>query len=185
MVDFENDAATPEAPTEDKLKRVMALAELMVAQERAVAAMENELKDAKAALLKTQTEDLPDLMEEIGMLAVTLQDGSSVKVVEDLTCGITVANRDAAHAWLIENGFGGLIKTQVITEFGRGQLDEAINYAQEASRLHPENPAALKDAVHPATLKSFVKEQLESGKEAFPMELFNVRPFNRAKYQKA
>lgn len=183
-IDFESDLREPEAPSEDKLQQVMALAYLMVEQEREVAALEEALKETKAALQRTQTEDLPALMEEIGMLSVTLKDGSKVDVVEDIQCGIKVADRDAAHKWLIDNGFGGLIKTQVITEFGRGQLEDAINYAAEANAKFPANPAGVKDTVHPATLKSFLKEQLEKG-AALPMELFGVRPFNRAKYQKA
>lgn len=183
-IDFETDVATPEAPSDDKLAQVMRLAQVMVEQELAVAAMEEELKDLKAALLRTQTEDLPTLMEEIGMLSVTLKDGSKVEVVEDINCAIKVADRAAAHQWLIDNNFGGLIKTQVVTEFGRGQLDDAIRYAQEANSKFPENPAGVKDTVHPATLKSFVKEQLEKG-APIPMELFGVRPFNRAKYKKA
>lgn len=183
-IDFEQDVAQEEPLSKDKLERVMQLAQRMVDQEFEVKALEDELKNAKALLFKTQTEDLPLLMEELGMLSVTLKDGSKVDVVEDIQCGIAVAARDEAHNWLIQNGFGGLIKTQVITEFGRGQIEDAVKYAQEANERFPENPAGVKDAVHPATLKSFLKEQLEKG-AALPMELFGVRPFNRAKYTKA
>lgn len=166
------------------LERVMALALVMVQQERAVAALEEELREAKAALERTRTEALPDLMTEIGMTMVKLADGSTVEVVPDVHCAITEANRAAAHAWLVENGFGGLIKTKVVTEFGRGELDAAVQYAREANEKFPDHPATMQDGVHPLTLKSFVKEQLEKA-APIPMELFGIRPYNRAKYKAA
>jgi hypothetical protein len=36
------------------------------------------------------------------------------------------------------------------------------------------------ERVHPSTLKSFVKEQMEAGR-AIPFDLFAIHPFNRVK----
>lgn len=182
-LDFEKDAADTAAEPAS-LERVMELANLMVEREKEVSRLEQELKEAKAALAAVQTEDLPRMMEEIGMKLVMLADGSKVEVVDDVHCGITEARRDAAHKWLVDNGFGGLIKTQVIVSFDRGELDAACAYTEELNRMDPEHPAAMKDAVHPATLKSFVKEQLAAGAE-IPQDLFGIHPFSRAKYQPA
>lgn len=181
---FANDAETEPAKDETELQRIVRLAELMVAQAREVAELEQKLKEAKAALRRTETEDLPELMREVGLDSVKLNDGSTVEVIEDVDCGISQARRADAHAWLVENGFGGLIKTQVITAFDRGEIEAAMEYARQASEHWPEHPAELKDAVHPATLKSFVKEQLEKGAE-LPYELFGVRPYARARYKAA
>lgn len=186
VIDFSADAQAAEqaVPTEDSLQRIIALANRMVKEGSEVERLEAELRDAKAQLERTQTETLPDLMTELGVPMLKLPDGSTIQVVPDVQCGITEANRPAAHAWLVANGFGGLIKTQVITEFGRGEIERAANYVREANEQFPDNPAGVKEAVHPQTLKSFVKEQLEKA-APIPMETFGIRPYNRAKYKAA
>lgn len=183
-LNFSDDAADRAPESEGGLKMVVKMAEVMVAQAQEVQRLDDELKSAKAALRRTETEDLPEIMREIGMASVILSDGSTISVVEDVECYISEDRRPAAHAWLVENDFGGLIKTHVITAFERGEIDEAVAYAQQATEAWPEHPATLKDAVHPATLKAFVKEQLKAG-VAIPFDLLGVRPFNRAKYKAA
>jgi hypothetical protein len=178
---IENEELAP-ATEEKSLKRVVSMATLMVQQAEAVKRLEATLKDAKAELLRMEREDLPELMREIGLSSVKLADGSTVEVVEDVECAISEERRPAAHAWLTEHGFGGLIKTQVITAFDRGELETAVEYAARASAAFPDHPALVKDTVHPATLKSFVKEQIAAG-AALPYELFGVHPFSRAKYR--
>lgn len=183
-IDFSADAENTIEASEDSLQRVIKLSELMVSQAKEVERLQQETKDAAAALFKTETETLPELMTELGMSLVKLKDGSTVEVIKDVHCAITEEKRSEAHEWLIANGFGGLIKTQVIAEFGRGERDKAIKYAQAATKKFPDHPAGMKDTVHPATLKSFVKEQLEKAAN-IPMETFGIRPFNRAKYKAA
>lgn len=183
-LNFADDAAALAAQpvAEGGLQAVIKLAELMVEQAREVAELNEKLRAAKEALRRTETEDLPEMMREIGMASVKLADGSTIEVSEDVECYISEERRPAAHTWLLEQGFGGLIKTQVITAFDRGEVEQAMTYARQATEAWPEHPATLKDAVHPATLKSFIKEQLAAG-TAIPFDLFGVRPFNRAKYK--
>lgn len=184
MIDYSADVEEVAEPAGDSLARVIKLANQMVTEGREVARLEAELRDAKAALERTQTETLPDLMTELGVPLLKLPDGSVVEVKKDVQCGISEANRAAAHAWLNANGFGGLIKTQVITEFGRGELERAATYVREANAQFPDNPAGVKETVHPMTLKSFVKEQLEKA-APIPLETFGIRPYNRATYKAA
>lgn len=160
------------------LKRVIDLAKLLVAQRDKVESMEKELKAAQADLRRIETEDLPELMREIGMASVTLDDGSIIEVTDEVQCAITEGARNAAHEWLINNGFGGLIKTEVVVTFGRGERDEAEEFAQQVGDHHPE----LVERVHPSTLKSFVKEQLEKG-IAIPFDLFGIHPYSKAKFK--
>lgn len=158
------------------LKRVIDLAKLLVAQRDKVELMEKELKVAQSDLRRIETEDLPELMREIGMASVTLDDGSIIEVADEVQCAITEAARKSAHEWLINNGFGGLIKTEVVVTFGRGERDEAEEFVQQVGDHHPE----LVERVHPSTLKSFVKEQLEKG-VAIPFDLFGIHPYSKAK----
>jgi hypothetical protein len=166
----------------DALKRIADLARLMVDAEKRVKDVDAELKTAKADLLRIQTEDLPELMSELGMTSIKLEDGSSIEVVQDVMCAISEERRPAAHAWLVGNGFGGLIKTGLNIAFERGEYDAAVAAAEELRVQFPGREVEARDAVHPATLKSFVKEQMEKG-IAIPFDLFGIHPFNKAKYK--
>lgn len=169
-----NVATEPEAPS---LQRAVTLGNLMVQMQDNVAALQLQLEAAKADLLKVETEDLPELLKELRMSAFTLEDGSKIEVKPDIQCGITEARRTAAHAWLVEHDFGGLIKTEVVKAFDRDARDEAVALAAEIQGV-------CEEKVHPATLKAFIKEQLEAG-VSLPTELFGIFPFNRAKLTRA
>jgi hypothetical protein len=176
------DVSNPEqAP--DTLKRITSLANLLVEQERLVEQAEAALNEAKEAARRTREEDLPTLMKEVGLLTVKLEDGATVEVVEEVTCYITEEWKPEAHAWLHAHGFGGLIKTNVSVAFGKDESEAARALMLELAERHlsPE----MKEAVHPSTLKSFVKETLAKAAEPdavkLPMEAFGVRPFTKAK----
>jgi hypothetical protein len=164
------------------LKRVIQLATLLVAQRALVEKLTKELTEEKEMLRRIETEDLPELMREIGMKSVTLEDGSSVEIVDEIDCAISEERRPVAHEWLIANGFGGLIKTEVSVAFGSGELEEATALAEEL-RGEDFEPSVV-DRVHPATLKSFVKEQMAKG-VTIPFDLFGIHPYSKVKLKKA
>jgi len=161
------------------LKRIVELANLMVTQTAKVTKMEDELKDAKRILQRIEQEDLPELMREVGMASVTLEDGSVIEVKEEVECGISEERRPQAHRWLIDNGFGGLIKTEVVVAFGRGEQGAAESFSAEVVQLTGQHPTVV-ERVHPATLKSFVKEQMAAG-VTVPFDTFAIHPFSKAK----
>jgi len=175
MIDFEGDAPAPG----DKLTQVKALADLLVAAETNVTACEAQFTQAKETRRRIQEDDLPELMRELGLKEVALEDGSKVAVVDEVSCAITVERRPAAHAWLTSHGFGGLIKSAITIEFGRDEFEKAKTYVAEIEQL-TEHRAELDEAVHPATLKAFLKEQLEAG-TPLPTELFGMRAYSKAK----
>lgn len=160
------------------LERVVKLATLLTEQKAEVERLDQELKKAKEAAMRTEREDLPELMSECGLKSVTLEDGSTVVIKEEVDAAITEATRGRAMAWLTDNDFGGLIKTSVAVQFDRGMHEEATRLAQELQEKF--GRAEMKEVVHPATLKSFVKEQLSAG-QPIPLDIFNVRPYNVAK----
>lgn len=159
------------------LERIVQLANLMVQQRQEVERLKGQLQTAEQDLRRLETEDLPELMREIGMQSVRLADGSTIEVVDEVECAITDAKRAAAHAWLSEHGFGGLIKTEVVVGFGRGEHEAAVACAESVG-------GELKERVHPATLKSFIKEQMAAG-TAIPFDLFGVYPYAKAKFKSA
>lgn len=164
-----------------ELARIVELAQLLVEQKARFEDLEKRTKEAKAALMRTEREDLPMLMAEAGLQELKLADGSLVKITEDCDARITEAKRAAAMEWLEANGFGGLIKTRIQLALDRGNHEEALALRDELAKTHPE--VELKEEVHHSTLKAFVKEQLAAG-NAIPMDLFSVHPYSKATIKK-
>jgi hypothetical protein len=167
--------------------RVAALVQLAVQQESEMAKATAALAAAKESLRRTLMEDLPELMQELTLTDIKLLDGTSVEIKPEIDCGISEDNRFKAHQWLRERGFGALIKTEVTAKFGREQTEQAekavelLTEAFEADGIVPE----VKEAVHPATLKSFVKERMAAAAEepdnVPPIDLFSIFSYSKAK----
>lgn len=165
------------------MKRIVTMANQLKDAQDLVTRLEDELSEAKRVLRQIEREDLPMLMAELGISELKLEDGSVVSVKEDCECSITERTREPALRWLAENGFGGLIKVQVVAAFGRGERDEALKVfeklAADAEEAEGTADVSLKEDVHASTLKAFVREQISEGKP-LPLDLFNVVPFNKA-----
>jgi hypothetical protein len=170
MIDFEADAQ-PQEPA--SLERAVQLAELLVQLRENVADLERQLNVAKADMRRVEQEDLPELMAELGLETFRLKSGEVIEVKQEIDCAITEERRKSAHAWLTSHGFGGLIKAEVSVKFGRDEHEAALACANSTG-------GELTERVHPATLKSFVKEQLAAGKP-IPFDLFGVHPYNKVK----
>lgn len=155
------------------IQRAVQLAELLLEARKKVDKLESELTTAKADVRRIEQEDLPELMQELGLETFRLKTGETIEVKLDVECGISEERRAAAHKWLTDNGFSGLIKTEVVVGFGRGEHDAALEFAGKVGGTAVER-------VHPSTLKSFIKEQMEAG-NAIPFDLFGIHPFNRVK----
>jgi hypothetical protein len=140
--------------------------------------LQRQIEDATVALAKLQADYdriinglLPGVMEELGLEEFKMQDGRKVEIKSDIKCSITEERKPAAWAWLEETQNDGIIKTAVSAAFGRGEMDEAkkAQAALEAIGVL----ASIDRSVHPSTLKSFVKEQLEKGTN-IPLDTFGV-----------
>ena len=175
-IDFASDVIQVEPPT---LERAVQLAELLVELRANVTRLERQLEVAKADARRVEQEDLPELMSELGLETFRLKSGEVIEVKQEVECGISEDRRRAAHDWLLQHGFGGLIKTEVVTTFGRGEIEQAQQLAADIAENTGNTPAVV-ERVHPSTLKSFVKEQMAAGKPV-PFDLFGVHPFNKVK----
>lgn len=160
------------------LQRVVQLAELLLKLRENVSRLETELDAAKKDVRRVEQEDLPDLMQELGLETFKLKTGETVEVKPEVECSITEEKRFAAHDWLSVHGFGGLIKTEVVVTFGRGEHEAAEGFAKEVADQGKQ--PSLIERVHPSTLKSFVKEQMAAGNPV-PFDLFGVHPYNKVK----
>ena len=182
--DFEASLTTGvEKLDQDGLKTVAELARKIRDEEEYIASLESDLKSAKKGLQKLTDEDLPTMLQEIGLSSMKLDDGSEVIVKPTYGASITkgeygtVDNRPAAYEWLREKGYDDIIKNTVACQFGRGEDDKASSFkaVAESEGYYAEQ----KTEIHPQTLRAFVKERVENGDD-FPMELFGAYVGQRA-----
>lgn len=163
------------------LERVVKMANILLEQIAEYERLEAETKAAKKRMLATEREDLPELLKEVGLTTLTLDSGQVIKLESDCEASITKANFSKAVAWLIKNECQGIIKTNVVLSFGRGEKDKATKVAQKVAKLHSD--LEVNESIHAATLKAFVKERLKNA-EPIPQDLFGVRAFSKAVVKK-
>ena len=176
--DFEkNLSSNIEKVDSGKLKNVASIARQIRDEEEYIASLDKDLKKAKKNLLKLTDEELPTLLQEMGLSEFKLDDGSQVTIKQTYGASILVDNRPTAYQWLRDNGFGDLIKNIVSCEFGMGEDQKADDFRDTAKQKGFQ--VEQNTSVHPQTLKAFVKERCEKGEE-FPMELFGAFIGHRA-----
>jgi len=181
MIEEDVSSNTLEAVDGNSLKSVAELAKRIAEQEAEIAKVENYLKEKKKELLKMTDEDLPSVLEEMGISSFTLDDGSKVDVKPLYGASIPKPRTEEAHEWLRENGYDDIIKNVVACSFGRGEDHQAANFKEVASKmgLTPEQ----NESVHSSTLRAWVRERIENGDE-FPMDLFGAFVGQRAVIKK-
>ena len=176
--DFEkNLSSNIEKVDSGKLKNVASIARQIRDEEEYIASLDKDLKKAKKNLLKLTDEELPTLLQEMGLSEFKLDDGSQVTIKQTYGASILVDNRPTAYQWLRDNGHGDLIKNIVSCEFGMGEDQKAEDFRDTAKQKGFQ--VEQNTSVHPQTLKAFVKERCEKGEE-FPMELFGAFIGHRA-----
>jgi hypothetical protein len=85
-----------------------------------IAATEQYLKDLKYRKRKVNEEDIPALMQEMGMDSLEV-DGNKVKLRQFVHARISEEKRDEAFAWIRSIGEGDIIKNDVTVSFNAGQ----------------------------------------------------------------
>lgn len=153
-------------PTDGQLQRVSELANLQVRQEAAVVDLERELKDAQERLRQTSERDLPNLMEDIGLLEYKLTSGAKISIKTKIVGSITAENRPVAFEWLHKHGYGPIVKRDVEVQFGRGDAKKAGKLLGYLTRWYKDFKITDKEAVHGGTLNAWAREIVERNKAA-------------------
>tara|TARA_Y100001963_G_scaffold157185_1_gene252698 strand:- start:1308 stop:1868 length:561 start_codon:yes stop_codon:yes gene_type:complete len=132
---------------------------------------EELLRKLKEQYRQLSEEDLPQKLAAIGMSELRLQDGSKITIDNFYSTRITEKNKEVAHQWLRDNGHGDIIKNDITVSFGKGEdetAQETMELLQKEGHIHN---TKQREAVHPSTLKAFVKERIESGDTAFNLDV--------------
>ena len=160
------------------LDEMTTLARALVDAESAVEEAEKALKHTKEGARILREETIPSAMQELGIEKLELSTGQKITIAQEVYASIPASSKDEAHRWLEANGFGGLIKVGVTTQYGKGERDEALQLFSEL-QVRGLN-AKFDEGVHAQTLKAFLREQISSGNN-MPLELFGARPVWTAK----
>ena len=121
---------------------------------------EEELKSLKLQKHKMSTEQIPAMMDEMGVQRLDVEN-LSVSLKPLINASIPPTRREEAYQWLRENDLDDIIKNDVIMSFGKGEDNMAgdIMYQLEQRGMHPEK----KTHIHSMTLKAFIRERVEKG----------------------
>ena len=137
---------------------------------------ETHLKTLKQEKHKLSVENIPALMDEMGVERLDV-DGMTVERKMIIAASIPVANKDQAFDWLRSNGLDDIIKNDVTVSFGKGE-DNVAGDVIGILRDKGFDPKT-KTHVHPSTLKAFVRERIVDGKP-IDLDLFGAFISNTA-----
>ena len=146
--------------------------------QKEVSALEDQLKKKKEQELKLSEQDIPNLMQKAGAASIKLTDGTAVEIKPYYGARIPASRTEEAFDWLRENNFADLIKNNVTLTFGRNEDNVAKSIVDDLRNKGHNVKQAEK--VEPMTLKAFVREQIEKGKDV-PADLFGVYVATRTK----
>lgn len=158
---------------DNALSRLSGLAREQAHAEARVARLELELKEAKENLRDISERKLPNLMDDVGMETFTTQEGMEIRISTTIRGSINKSNEAEAFQYLEDNGNGSLIKRQFTVDFGKDEEERALEFSKMLSDDEKGFNVKSKKSVHPQSLSSFVREQLEKG-VAIPMETLGV-----------
>lgn len=105
---------------------------------------------------------LPQLMADAGAKMVVLESGRKISYITLYKGKITDEMKPTAFAWLEENKNDGIIKNKLEVTFDRDQ-NEAAKELARAAMDQGIGQVKIEQNVHPKTLESFIKDQVESG----------------------
>ena len=177
-IDLEQDVAVPK---NEELQEISVLATKQLVAQTKVADLENLLALEKEGLRKIQEEELPESLLALGLKSFILSDGSKLDVKTFYRGNINKDNTEKAHLWLRDNNHADLIKNDVICSFGKGEDHGALQLMDKLSEMKVDYQN--KKHVHASTLKAFVKEQVEAGKE-IPLDLLGVHIGQRSEIRR-
>ena len=141
---------------------------------------ETHLKTLKQEKHKLSVENIPALMDEMGMERIDV-DGLTVERKMMVHASIPQDRKEEAFAWLRSNGLDDIIKNDITCSFGKGE----DNMAGDVVGMLKERgfDPKTKTHVHPSTLKAFVKERVTDGKP-IDLDMFGAFIANAAQIRR-
>lgn len=174
------------ASSGDRLERVKDVARQVRSLEVEREQLEERLSTIKRQLQSLLERDLVKVLGEAAMTSFSLErDGNlpalTFEKVTYYSAKIPEDKEVEAFGWLHDEGHGDLVKTQISVALGMGDRELAQQVENAITEAGADFSSKL--SVHPATLKSFVKTEVEAGR-ALPLELFGAHIGETVKIKK-
>lgn len=116
------------------------------------------LKERNKELFRVRQQQIPEIMKEFGLDAVTTTDGTSIKIVGDIS--VTKKDDEKLFKYLRANNAGDLIKNQVIVSVNNEEERLEVVKVLDGTVCD----YAIKEAIHAGTLKKHIKALKKEGK---------------------
>ena len=155
----------------NSMGKIGAVANDIADTDKEISDIEKQLKKKKEYKKHLSENVLPNLFAEVGLAELKLADGRLIKVGNYYGASIKDDRKEAAFAWFRNNGFGDLVKNQVSCSFGRNEDEKARGLSQYLDEQGYES--LQREWVEPSTLRAFIREQHEAGKQ-LPMDLLGA-----------
>lgn len=160
----------------DQMTLLHSLASKLDAADREVEELELKLKEAENKARQIRENDLPELMQSLGLKQLVTANGLVVKLREEVRASFFAKDpgkREPAYDWLREHGHDGLIKNTVAVQFGKEQEQLAEKFAEFVKTFEAPVSMQRKKEINHQTLLAFLREQLREGQEV-PLPLFGA-----------
>lgn len=147
------------------VEHVVYLAKKAETLHRNIGHFEEALSKQKTELYDIERAKLPEAMAAIKQSSFTTEDGVFVEIKDNEIEGTLPKRDDAKRAGalqaIVDAGGKGIIKNQLIIEFGVGQEDSAADLA-EALCAKGHAVSVIKN-IHHQTLMSFLRQKVRDG----------------------
>ena len=143
-----------------------------------ILAVEGKLKELKEQEKYISNFSIPEIMNKMNLSTVKLKDGSELSVKKVYSATMKADKKPQAIQWLRDNGLGDIVKNEITVNFGQGEENKAMAYANLAKE-HGYEPSQKEDAHH-ASVSAVMKEWKEKGNE-IPTDLFSVLDVDQVK----
>ena len=164
--------------SDDEVSTLSELCKSLQTVETKIEATKEYLKTLEEIRDDLSMNKIPNKLMELGVSEMKLSNWTKVSTDKKYLASIS-KDKDkskAAFDWLVNNGHGAIIKKQIVIPYtylnNDGEVSkESQNVFNDLEKL---GVTYMDEGnIHWATLRAFVKEQMEEGKE-FPKDLFNV-----------
>jgi len=115
---------------------------------------------------------IPDLMDELQLKKITLTNGMTISVIDDIACSIKQEKQEEAFKWLNNNNLN-IVKKGVYFGCDQESATKVLDFMEENEIL-----GVIDQKVHSATLKATIKEELAKGKDV-PFDLFGIISYKK------
>lgn len=168
-------AAATHKPGHNSMAMMRGKAEEAIKLKKDIDELEKKLAIAKEDYRKVTEDQLPSLLQGLGMTDFGMEDGTRIEVEEKVYASIKKENQNAAYSWLRKNKLGDIIKNTLSFSFGKGEdqlsemLIEKIHKDKKLAALHFDKKAT----VHAATLNALANERHKDN-NPLPTDIFGT-----------